>query len=354
MKRLGACIPFGIRVQDDLYNQNIPFLKADMSPGAQLSGLYPRSEKLVELTRSYERDRIPWSDVQKQLEMDTAEIVRLQEEYEFDVFSDGSLSWQDQLRPIVGSFNGVTAGTRYSRWFDTNTFYRKPIVNGKVSLGEVQLQNFLSSDLQRKGKRWKITLPGPYTLSELSDNQYYANQAELVSDIANAEAALIKRLRSEGIASFQLGEPCLVYQPHREEFAEGQELKLALSAIEKITQDDPASISLQTCFGDASEILPSLLNLKVGTVGFDVFETDYSKLKLETDKNLALGIVDSRDSNVEDPAWIAETALRASKHVSSHEIVFVPNADLKLVPRQVADAKVRSIDKARELFGERA
>jgi len=239
-----------------------------------------------------------------------------------------------------------------SRWFDTNTFYRKPIVNGKVSLGKVQLQNFLSSDLQPKTKRWKITLPGPYTLSELSDNQYYKNRAELVSDIANAEAALVKRLRSEGIASFQLVEPCLVYQPYREEFAGEEELKLALSAIERITQDDPGSISLQTYFGDASKILPSLLKLRVGTVGFDVFETDYSKLNLETDKNLSLGIIDSRDSNVEDPAWIAETALQATKHVSGHDIVFVPNADLKLVPRHIADAKLRSLGEARKLFGE--
>ncbi|HZY93366.1 MAG TPA: hypothetical protein VFE98_00705 [Candidatus Bathyarchaeia archaeon] len=323
-----------------------------MSPGAQLSGLYPRSEILVELTRSYERGRISWGDAQKQLDVDTAEIVRLQDEYGFDVFSDGSFSWQDQLRPIVGSFEGVTSGTGYSRWFDTNTFYRKPIVEGKVSLGKVELQNFLSSDLQPKGKRWKVTLPGPYTLSELSDNEHYKSKAELVSDIANAEAALIKRLRLEGIDSFQLGEPCLVYQPYREKFAGERELKLALSAIERITQDDPASIILQTYFGDASKILPSLLKLNVGTVGFDVFETDYSSLKLETDKNIALGIVDSRDSNVEDPAWIAETALRAIKHVSGGDVVFVPNADLKLVPRHVADAKARSLGEARKLFGE--
>jgi len=63
--------------------------------------------------------------------------------------------------------------------------------------------------------------------------------------------------------------------------------------------------------------------------------------------------VDSRESNIEDPKWIAETATRVSKHIFSDNIVLVPSSDLKFVPRKVADAKSRALAEATRLVEER-
>ena len=324
-----------------------------MPASAELGGIYPRSEQLIELTRSYDRGKTERASVEKQIEQDTIELVKLQDESGFENFTDGAFSWQDQLRPIVECLNGITTGTRYSRWFDTNTFYKKPTVSGKIGLAPFNLKKFIHADLLPKSKPWKVSLVGPYTFSELAENLHYKTQSDLVSDLAHAEHEIIRRLKADGVSQFQISEPCLVYRPYREQALSNAELEIALAAIRRTVDGIDARFTLQTFFGDATTILPHLLKLPVDGIGFDLFETDHTRSKVETKKRLALGIVDSRESNVEDPKWIAETATRVSKHIFSDNIVLVPNSDLKFVPRKVADAKSRALAEATRLVEER-
>ena len=321
---------------------------------AQLSGIYPRSEQLIELTRSYDRGKTDREILDRQFEQDTRDLVGLEEDCGFENFSDGAFSWQDQLRPMVESLDGITTGTRYSRWFDTNTFYKKPTVTENIRVGRFDTKKFIRTDLLPRSNSWTVTLLGPYTFSELSENVYYKSRTDLVSEVASAEHEIIQRLKTAGVSQFQIVEPCLVYRPYTEEVLSKDELEVALRALRKIVEDIHASFSVQTYFGDATPILPDLLHLPVEAIGFDLFATDYSQVEIETDKRLGLGIVDSRESNVEDPHWIAETAVRVSKHLVSDEIVLVPNSDLKFVPREIADAKARSLAIAMRQFEESA
>src|SRR5438046_10271463 len=112
-----------------------------MSPKAQLGGIYPRSEQLIELTRSYDRSKTDLDTVKRHGETDTLELVKLQDDSGFETFSDGTFAWQDQLRPVVESLDGVTTGTRYDRCFGTNTFYKQPTIARKTRLHAFELQN---------------------------------------------------------------------------------------------------------------------------------------------------------------------------------------------------------------------
>ena len=317
----------------------------------ELGGIHPRSEQLIDLTRSYDRGKTDRASVERQIEQDTLDLVRLEETAGIEDISDGAFSWQDQLRPLVESLEGVTTGTRYSRWFDTNTFFKKPIINGKVGLGAFDFKKFIRTDLLPKSKRSKVTLIGPYTFSELAENLHYKAQPELISDVARAEREIIRKLESGGVSRFQISEPCLVYRPYRENPASDEELKVAINALRNVVAGIKSPVTVQTYFGDATAILPDLLNLQVDGVGFDIFETDFEASKIKTEKKLVLGIVDSRESNVEDPKWIAQTATHASKHLVSERIGLAPNSDLKFVPRKVADAKARSLAEATKMIG---
>jgi len=323
-----------------------------MSPEVQLAGIHPRSERLIELTRSYERAKANWSQVEIQLAQETKEVIKLQESLGFRHFSDGSLAWQDQLRPITRSLKGVESGTRYSRWFDTNTFYQKPIIVGKISAGEIDPKNFLRAELWTGKRDRKITLPGPYTFSQLSENKHYRNHADLLFDTAHAEREIIQKLKKEGVTLFALSEPCLVYQPYRENFRDQSELDLALGAIRSLVNDSPGDFVVQTYFGDAAPLLHELLDLPVFGVGIDLFETDISALheREKTSKALVLGVVDSRESFVENPNWIADTARKFSKKVDASDLVFASNSDLKFVPQEIANQKLEALSKASELF----
>ncbi|HYY92684.1 MAG TPA: hypothetical protein VE955_11920, partial [Candidatus Dormibacteraeota bacterium] len=291
--------------------------------------------------------------VEKQTELDTLELIRLEQDTDFETLSDGCFSWQDQLRPIVETLEGIGTGTRYSRWFDTNTFYKKPTINGKLSLGQSDAKRFVRTDFLPASKPWKVSLVGPYTFSELAENNHYKTKAELLTDLARSENGIIRSLKAAGVSHFQLLEPCLVYRPHREEALCGDELQNALAALHRTVEGVEATFSVQTYFGDATAVLPDLLRLPVDEIGFDLFETDYTYSKIDTKKKLVLGIVDSRESNIEDPDWIAETATRVSKHIASDKTVLSPNSDLKFVPRKVADAKARSLATAAKRLGEK-
>ena len=321
-----------------------------MSPEIQLAGIHPRSEKLVELTRSYERAKSSWNQVEAQLEQETRKLIKLQQSLGFQHISDGALSWQDQLRPIARSLKGVESGTRYSRWFDTNTFYQKPIVIGKISAGDIDPKDFLRPELLTREKNRKITLPGPYTFSQLSENKHYENYPDLLFDISVAEREIIKRLRNEGVSLFQLSEPCLVYQPYRESFRDQSEVELALRAIRSVVEDNPGEFVVQTYFGDVAPVLRQLLDLPIYGIGIDLFETDISVLRDQTSKALVLGVVDSRESNVEDPRWIADTARKFCEQVDVQELVFASNSDLKFLPQEIANQKLEALSKASELF----
>ncbi len=244
----------------------------------------------------------------------------------------------------------MESGTRYSRWFDTNTFYQKPIVVGKVSAGEFDPENFLRTKLLTGERSRKITLPGPYTFSQLSEDKHYKNYPDLLFDTAVAEREIIKRLRNEGVSLFQLSEPCLVYQPYRETFRDKSEVELALKAIRSVVENNPGEFVIQTYFGDASPLFSKLLNLPVRGIGIDLFETDVSSLSEQTSKTLVLGVVDSRESYVEDPHWIADTARKLSEQVDVQDLIFASNSDLKFVPQGIANQKLEALSKASELF----
>src|SRR6266849_666063 len=323
-----------------------------MSPEIQLAGIHPRSEKLIELTRSYERAKTSWNQVEIQLEQETSELIKLQESLGFTHVSDGALGWQDQLRPIARSLEGVESGTRYSRWFDTNTFFQKPIVKGKISAGDVDPKNFLRTELITGERNRKITLPGPYTFSQLSENKHYGNYPDLLFDVAFAEREIIRRLRNEGVSLFQLSEPCLVYQPYRESFRDESEVELALRTIRTVVENNPGEFVIQTYFGDVAPLFSDLLELPVRGIGIDLFETDLSSLGEQTSKTLVLGVVDSRESYVEDPHWIVDTVRKLSEQVDVQELVFASNSDLKFVPQGIANQKLEALSKASELFEE--
>ena len=215
-----------------------------------------------------------------------------------------------------------------------------------------QLGDFVRADLLSTGRKWKVTLPGPYTFSELSENRYYPDKIELILSIARAEHDLVTRLAKTKVALVQLSEPCLVYRPYRDKQPSSLELETALHALTLVSQASSTKVSTHTYFGDVSPVLANLLDLPVDAVGFDLYETDYSMLNIKTPKRIILGISDSPESHVEDPKWIAETAGRVTKHVNGSDYVFSPNSDLKYLPRTVADAKTTSLANAARIFHE--
>lgn len=323
-----------------------------MCPGVHLSGLHSRSEALIGLTRAFDRGQVGWNEVQERLKLDTMQLLELQHGLNFDYLSDGALTWQDPMRPLTRSLSGVTYGARYSRWFDTNTFYQKPIVTRGVGLGEFDVDSFVQKSISPIIGNWKVSIPGPFSFSELSENEFYEDPEELLRDVARAERQVVDKLVESGVSLVQLSEPCLVYRPYRKKPFGPEELDSALSAVKIAANANASKVIVHTFFGDPGPVLQELLNLPVAGVGVDLYETDLSTIHGNTRGQLVLGIVDSRESHVEEPDWIAKTAKQVSRRLEAKELVLAPNTDLRHVPRNIADQKAQSLAKASKLLTE--
>ncbi len=300
-----------------------------------LSGIFPRSEELIEVTRAYDRRRTSRESVGKAQLDDARQVVKLQLEHEFSAVTDGQLQWPDLLRPIVESTQGMTVGA-LTRWFDNNTFFRRPVIDGEVRLREFEPSRFAFRDILPNEKPWRVILPSPYTFLKLSENAWYSDETILLEQLSKIIREICVQLIRHGFGQIQLNEPYLAFnKPAKDELA------LATSAIANVAKGLGRDVQLYCYFGDVSAILDNLLYLPVSGIGIDLYSTDISQLeRRDFNKTLLCGCVDARNSLIENVDDVVRAVGLVSKKLSPRKIALCTNCDLEFLPRPVAEKKL--------------
>lgn len=322
--------------------------------GIEIAGIYSRSENLVRVTRDYDRGRSNEDALNLAFRKDAMDLYKLEKECGFSNFSDGQLRWQDFIRPFSESLSGLESGADLSRWFDTNTFYKKPKVTKKISTDGTFIKEAKYSESvdSNSSKKRCIALPGPYTLASLVDDQFYHSNEELMHDFAKALKQIISKLQEDGYSNIQINEPSLVYRYGESAITNPKHWEFFRSSFTDDIGGSKANLTLHTYFGDSSKILKDLVALTgISTVGVDFTQTSLDKLfSIEFgEKFLGCGCVDARSSLVESPEWIGEFCNHAAKALNPSGLVIIPSSDLKYLPRTYADEKVKAIGKAAKL-----
>ena len=327
---------------------------------AYLTGILPRSGKALESGSALLKGRESKDNFQSILERETLEIIRLQQNLGFDYIIDGQLFWHDFLRPIAGALQLYPEDSNedenpVTRQIYTNTFYRKPLIRNKISLTKkIVYEKFF--DLMQKGKR-KVILPSPFALLYLSDGMHKNADGSInrdafielltnAADILNQEA---KSLVEESQVSFvQFNEPCLAYANETKFLWEAivDSLKSAKKNLNAIT-------SLHLYNGDVSKFLPELLEFPVDRIGIDPYTTNLSKfMGTSINKFLEIGIVNSRNSLVEEPELLAKCCKSIREELNPAGLAIVPNRPLELVPGEIAIKKIESMAKAANILNQ--
>jgi 5-methyltetrahydropteroyltriglutamate--homocysteine methyltransferase len=315
-----------------------------------LAGAFSRSPELIEATINFEKGKIGGADLEKEFSRATDELIKLQVSRKFGWVTDGMFRWNDLLRPFTDGLKGVEIGP-LTRWFDNNTFYRKPIIISKLGgKGKIAIKISYRDQLPRKGG-WKAILPAPFTFAQLSKNEYYKNKLELMLDYSKMLREEIKSLVGAGFSYVQLSDPSLVYRPFKGPIRK-DELPQVKEALNEAIRGIKVRTSLQTFFGDFAKLLPEALDFPVDDLGFDLYETNISKLgEYEFTKSVALGLVDSRSSVLEEPVELAKIAKHLIESVypsKTKEVFICPNTDLDFLPWRVAEKKLGIISKVIE------
>ena len=323
-----------------------------------LVGSYPQPDWLIDReklagrfpprVRARELWRIPEQWLSQAQDDATVLAIRAQEQAGLDIVTDGEIRRESYSNRFATALEGVdidNPGTALDRSGHPNPV---PRVVGPIRRKHaVQVDDLLF--LKRHTKRLvKVTVPGPFTMAQQAQVEYYDGSRELAAlDYAAAVNQEIRDLFANGADIVQLDEP---YMQARPEEARGYGLKALNRALEGVS----GTVAVHICFGYAAIIhqrpsgysfLPELAGCSCTQVSIETAQSnlDCSVLGKLAGKKILLGVLDLSDMNPETPEQVAARIRRALPYVDAKNIVVAPDCGMEYLPREVADAKLRAM-----------
>lgn len=288
-----------------------------------------------------ERGEATPDDLGKAREDLVREVIAEQEAAGIDLITDGHVSWDDIVTPFARHMSGFEIGGLI-RFFDNNVYYRRPVCTGPVEWrgpSSVAQWQFASSVATAPVK---AVIPGPVTFARLSVDEHYADHESFVTAIANVLAQEAAELVAAGARHLQIDEPSLLDAP--------EDLALARRALETIAAEaSGAEITLASYFGDAKRLGAELFSLPADVFGLDLISGPESRnllADLPQGKKLQAGIVDSRNTKLEDTQALVVEIGTLAEQVGADNLRVAPSASLEFLPREKARAKLERLSEA--------
>ncbi len=312
-----------------------------------LTGPFPRPEALIAATRDLDRGRVGTESVEESFRATESEVLALEQRLGFDTRSAGYLRWQDLFRPYAESWEGVAVGP-LTRWLETNTFFRQPILLEPPGRTPGALVARLPPPLRAAPASAAVLFPGPYTFAEVAENRSGEADEAIVHRIGRILADEVRELTGAGYRTFLFSDPYLVVRPPRGPMAEA-----VVAGYEAIRGALNGGTSLVWTYGaDAVGAFPLLDRLPVSAVGVDLADTDVERLpSAPASPGLGLGVLDPRTTLAEDPAEVARVVRLANERRRPSVIWLGPGGPLDLLPWEPATRKLHVLAAVRQALG---
>jgi len=298
-------------------------------------------------TRARELWRIPEEYLAEAQDSATLEAIKLQEEAGLDIITDGEIRRESYSNRFATALEGVdidNPGTALDRSGHPNPV---PRIVGKIRRKhavEVEDLKFLKKHTDRMVK---ITVPGPFTMSQQAQNDFYASPAEAAQDYAVAVREEIADLFAAGADIVQLDEPYMQARPQAAE-------EYGLDALNAALEGAAGPTAVHVCFGYAAIIherpegysfLPQFKNCSCNQVSIETAQSnlDCSVLEELRGKRIILGVLDLSDPGVETPEIVAGRIRRALPYVDAENVIVAPDCGLKYLPRDIAFGKMKAM-----------
>jgi 5-methyltetrahydropteroyltriglutamate--homocysteine methyltransferase len=273
-------------------------------------------------------------------------VIAEQEAAGVDLITDGQVRWDDILTPFARRMAGFDIGGLL-RWFDNNTYYRRPVCTGPVEWrgpASVDAYRFAADAASVPAK---AVIPGPVTFARMSLDEHYASHEDFVYAIARVLAQEAFELEAAGAPVIQIDEPALLDAP--------EDLDLASNALGIVTGElQKAETVLATYFGDAKRLGPQIFELPVDGIGLDLVAGPANRelvKEVPPEKKLQAGVVDARNTKLEPlDALIAEIEGLVD-FVGADRLRVAPSSGLEYLPREKARAKLQRLSDAAEKVG---
>lgn len=294
----------------------------------------PQGQRLRRAIARWERGELPRDGLRAVQVGVLKEVVREQAAAGLDLVTDGQITWYDSQSHFASHLDGFEIGA-LERYFDTNTYYRRPRADGTVRWKAPITVNDFREAAAASPAPAKAVVTGPYTLAALSEGGI-SESSPLMQDLAVALGREVEALSEAGAQEIQIDEPALV---HRKSLPRGYEEAAAVLARGK----GGSRLWLFSYFGSVDSFLDDLMSLPFDVFGFDLVQgarTAEALRKRRIEKPVALGLVDARNTRVEDPHFIAREVLTFRDHIPFEGSYLSPSNGLEFLPRPKAREKI--------------
>jgi len=301
-----------------------------------LTGPFPRSEALVAASRDFDRGRTSADSLEELFARTERDVLALEHRLGFDDTTAGYLRWPDLFRPFAETWEGFTVGP-LTRWLETNTFYRQPILLAPPGRAAGAIAARLPPPLLSASSTARVLLPGPYSFATMLDNRSGETESALIHRLGRLLGDEVKELRGRGFTTFLFSEPQLAVRP-----PEGPRAEAVVAGYRAVEAALNGGTSIVWTYGaDARSAFPLLDRLPVSVVGFDLAETEVDQLPAGPSRlGLGLGVIDSRTTLEEDPAEVARVVRAARARRPSSTVWLGPGGPLDLLPWEPATRKL--------------
>ena len=276
----------------------------------------------------------------------TVLAVRAMERAGIDILTDGEIRRESYSNHFTTALEGIDAEkpgllVRAGRSIPVPRVVDRIRRTRAVEVRDVQFLRANTDNLI------KATLPGPFTMAQQAQNEFYADVTELLMDLAAAINQEAHELKAAGADVIQLDEPWLRMDP------EGAK-RHAVSAIDRALEGIRGPTVVHLCFGYAQLVknkpgqyafLTELAGSKVEQISIEAAQPnlDLAVLKELSEKKIILGVISIEDHVCETPEQVAARIRRALEYVSPKNLVPAPDCGMKYMPREIAFRKLQAL-----------
>lgn len=322
-----------------------------------LVGSYPQPDWLIDRSqllkqmpprvRALELWRVAPEYLEQAQDDATLVAIRDQERAGLDIVTDGEIRRESYSNRFATALAGVdidNPGTTINR---SGNPIPVPRITAKIRRKhavEVRDLKFLRANTDRMVK---MTVPGPFTMAQQAQDDFYKDEVALAMDYAAAVNEEIKELFANGADVVQIDEPWMQARPEKARAYGLKALNRALDGVKGTT-------AVHICFGYAQMVKEKptgysfLAEFEQSAADQVSIETAQPKLdcavlgKLPS-KSIVLGVIDLSDKNIESAETVAARIRRALPYVPAERIVVAPDCGLKYLSRDVAFGKMKAM-----------
>jgi 5-methyltetrahydropteroyltriglutamate--homocysteine methyltransferase len=281
----------------------------------------------------------------------TIVAIRDMERAGIDIITDGEIRRESYSNRFATALDGMdldNPGTALDRTGHANPVPRVVGPIRRTRAVEVRDVQFLRANTDHK---IKATLPGPFTMSQQAQDDYYHDEEALAMALAESVNEEVRDLFNGGADIVQLDEPYLQARPEKAQ-------RFAIKAINRALEGIAGDTALHTCFGYAHIVhsrpngypfLEELADVNVAMISLESAQqkVDLSVLKSLRNKQLIVGVIDLADeSPVEDVNTLVGRIRNALRFVDADRLILAPDCGMKYLPRAKAFGKLSALAQA--------